>query len=1150
MLTAAMSKRPRETRLELRTALFVRELAEGGELCFPLADPSLVSYGDEEGDAVSEQRVFLEDYLREQRPETLASFAVPDGTRLEEIDVLLEREDLPRQLQPRAPITLACVVIPHGRDRWVVCPAVRHTFHLAPDEELRAAVTDEVRRMVAAREADPFEFARLLPPQAHRLEQVTLTIDRTDRFLPARARELRRMVEERKRRADAVEILESVGRALHRSDRFLAGPPLAGRARELADLAALLDGKERLSVLLVGEPQVGKSALVQGWLRRQRPGGGTPRRPVYGLSASQLIAGMSGLGQWQERVQRVMRAAEELDAVLYLDNLGELLGDRPEGRVDLAGAIRPFLDENKLRLLGEIHPEVLDRQEQRHLGFLSCLHRLQLRTLDASHSTEVVRERIAWCAKHAPHRPNLAQEAVPTLIDLCDRYLPYQAHPGKAVRLFDELRALHEGRGANDPAGPPVLGERELLEAFSLQTGVPLFLLRQDQPLKLESLTASLRRRLIGQEAAVARVAETICVVKARLQPPDKPLATFLFIGPTGVGKTELARSLAATLFGDEGRLTRFDMSEYMDPLAAERLIRGSDRAEGMLTRRVRQQPFCVLLLDEIEKAHPAVFDLLLQVCGEGRLTDAAGRTAHFQNALIIMTSNLGAAGRRAPIGLAAGAASAAEADEAYYQEQVNRSFRPELVNRIDRIVAFHPLGEAQIAEVTRLQLERLATRRGLAELGIGLTVEPSALTHLAAGGYSVRYGARALRRHLEDALVAPLAARLAELGERARGARAVVTVADAARGEGELLAESREGELRIQLLRGAGALRKREAGSVSVVAALRRNVDRFLRLPTASEVKEQIELAVTQLSARGSRRRKQETRSAQEIVELQSEHARLSELWTRATTRQRELVDLEELALTALLSEEDPSSFLDEAGRSYSGFLSALYLLLVAQRRRRDAVTLIVEELDDERALDRWLGGLLRDLERRRWTLRAHQDGARGEDWPAERRWGPPRDASWVAAELALARRPFRSLLLRVTGPYANAALGLERGLHRTLSSDGTRPALLHVRHLAERSELTELEWKSERILPNGPAQQPQLRRLPPQRAYDDAGGPCRLLGGERSADVPLAEYWPRHAEVAVQVLLAYEEPGNRTIDQLYAPELLGGGPAAKGAT
>ena len=384
---------------------------------------------------------------------------------------------------------------------------------------------------------------------------------------------------------------------------------------------------------------------------------------MWATSASELIAGASGLGEWQARVAAVLAAAETLDAVLYFDDFGALFADRPgEGGIDIGAAIRRHVVDGRVRVVGELTAAALDRAERRDVSLIGAMLRIQVPPTDPETTIAACLAWVALLAQTQPHRPQIAPAMVPTAVDLARRYLPYRAFPGKAVRLLEELRVAHDSVRDDTGAGP-VLGNAQLFSAFSWSTGIPIALLDDQQAIARADVIAALRKRMIGQDAAVARVADAVCVAKARLQPADKPLASLLFVGPSGVGKTELARSVAAYLFNTPDRMVRLDMSEYTDPWAAERLFGsaggGNDGDdEGRLTAAVRSQPFGVVLLDEIEKAHASVFDLLLQVLGEARLTDGRGRTTYFHNAIIVLTSNLGTRSARGTLGLAAGAAT------------------------------------------------------------------------------------------------------------------------------------------------------------------------------------------------------------------------------------------------------------------------------------------------------------------------------------------------------------------------------------------------------------------------------------------------------------------------------------------------------------
>ncbi|WP_437600346.1 AAA family ATPase [Sorangium sp. So ce590] len=1135
-----------------RALVFVRERFDGACVAFPVAAPDTASFGRDE-DVLVEQQLFLREHAARAQPEAISRLSFPEGTALLSVDVAVPRDDLPRKLRREVPVSFPCVIVPAGeraargapgpaardeRDAWVLVPSLGHAFYVEAGEPIEPAIRHEVRRLLASQTLSTWEHMGLLPGSAHRLEVLHAPLPE-----PAGGRGPRRGVSiaERARRKKAVNALVAVATPLHVAAQRspTATPPLACRDAELARLAALLDGEERLGVLLVGREHAGKTALMQAYVARQT-------RLVYATSGAQLVAGMSGLGQWQERIHGVMEAAAALDAVLYFESLDDLLAERSEGgHVDLAGAMRPYLDEGRVRVVCELRDDRLDALEGRHWAFFAGLSRIRVEPLSAEDTRRALAERAERDRRVEPHRPSVAGDALTALVDLAERYLPYSAFPGKAVRLYDDLRTVHE-RERTAQGEPVTLGRSDLYELFSMRTGMPAFLLRDDLPLRVDRVARELGASVVGQERAVRALAETIAVVKAGLSPPDKPLATFLFVGPTGIGKTELARALAGLLFGSPERLARFDMSEFSSEGAADRLIRGTDGAGGLLTERVREQPFCVLLLDEIEKAHRAVFDLLLQVLGEGRLSDARGRTAYFHNAIVIMTSNLGGAERRAQAGFAGDRGAAppeerAALDEAHYQRVVAGAFRQELVNRIDRVVPFRTLTGAELSEVARLTTQRLSQRRGLAEAGIALEVSPRALARLAEDGHAPAYGARALRRHVEEHLAAPLARLLAGLGGDAR--ELTVWVAEAgepeAPAEGVLVGRAETPALRLVARRRRAARAAQQAFGVEQVGDLRREVDQWMGLGPVEQLREQIEFLLTQLSLASGPSR--DRRNEIDTAGLQAEHHRLSELWGQLEGAQEEMHSVEELALMALLEGEEVRELAREARAAWEGVRKVLPRALVATEARRDAITLVLEELD-EGAFARWLAPLLRALPRRGWSATLHIDGDRAGPgdgaWPASRRWGPPRSPGDVLEALDQPKRGFRNVLFRCTGAYAGAFLSLERGHHefvvgkrdagaaRDASDDGRLHVFVHF--VAHATSIAEDQWEHKSLAPPPAGSTAARRRGAAAREHDEVEGAVLIAGRRARIAMDPAWYWERLDEVALAHLLLFEDEGS----------------------
>ncbi len=912
--------------------------------------------------------------------------------------------------------------------------------------------------------------------------------------------------------------LDGAGRRVHPDKQ-----PLVGRDALLADLQRAITARGRRSVLLVGDEAVGKSALVLAAVGSAAETGG---RPMWATSASELIAGASGMGEWQARVAAVLAAAEALDAVLYFEDFGALFADRPaEGGVDIGAAIRRHVVDGRVRVIGELTAAALDRAERRDVSLIGAMLRLQVPPTDADTTIAACQAWASLWAKTQPQRPQIAPATVPVAVDLARRYLPYRAFPGKAVRLLEELRVAHDA--ARDDSGDgPVLGDAELFSAFSWATGIPIALLDDQRAIARADVIAALRARMVGQETAVRRVAEAVCIAKARLQPADKPLASLLFVGPSGVGKTELARSVAAYLFGAPDRMVRLDMSEYTDPWAAERLFGGdgANDGDGRLTAAVRSMPFGVVLLDEIEKAHASVFDLLLQVLGEARLTDGRGRTTYFHNAIIVLTSNLGTRSARGTLGLQPAGADA-DREDRRYRDAVIGAFRPELINRLDQIVVFHPLQPAEIARVAEIAIGRLAERRGLTQSGVSLDVSPAALAVLADGGFAPDLGARALRRHLDQALVAPAARLLARAGVDAHGGALVVRAPDEA-GDIARPLGSRVGVhddvVHVALYRRAAATGRRMVRSALALGGLRRDTDRELALPAVRAVLDKLgELEAT--LAQAARKKDGKTMlPGKEIARLSADHARLTARVVACTSAQADLRTAEELCLEALARDIDAVDLIDGAIAQRHKFRRDLLWLVTALRPVRQGITLYVHTPDARRAVVEWVTMVLATAAERSWRGAVHLWGDTARGWPHA--WGPPRDRAWAAEHLA-SRAP-ASAVVRITGTGSDVVFGLEAGLHRFIGLAG-EPCHAWVDLLEPKAELTDAEW------PHIPGPQPPASAKGPAMRTVQWTGESIAIGGD-DLEIAWHELPLRLEEVAVARVLA--AAGTPAADTLWA--------------
>ncbi len=573
--------------------------------------------------------------------------------------------------------------------------------------------------------------------------------------------------------ADGATELQRVGRCLDAQfpdelDRALL------RDAEVAELASLLSSRDRRPVLLVGPRQAGKTTVVHEVVYRRVAERKSPfvnRECVWLLSPQRLISGMSYVGQWEDRLLAILKNAKKRQHVLYFDDLVGLFlaGVSANSTLNAAQVMKPYLERKEVRVLGEITPEGLRVLQERDRSFADMFHILPIREPSDEDTLRIligVQRRL-----EGKHRCLFALDVLPATIDLHRRYERTAAFPGKAARMLTRMA----GKNVADDdllrdqvlfdtlelAEPDSTITRETaLEAFQSQSGLSLAFLDSRVRLDRADIIASLTTQVIGQDEAVHAAADVIGVAKARLNDPDRPLAAFLFLGPTGVGKTESAKAVARYLFGDADRLLRFDMNEYVSPGSAARLVGTFQQPEGLLTAAIRRQPFAVILLDEIEKSDPEVFDLLLQVLGEGRLTDALGRTADFTNALVIMTSNLGVREAEAQIGFREGS----DAVSASYIKAAERFFRPEFFNRLDRVIPFRRLSRDHTRKIAERLVNEVLSREGFRQRNCVLNVTRGAFDRVIDAGFDPTLGARAMKRAVEKNLTQPAAVKLAAL--------------------------------------------------------------------------------------------------------------------------------------------------------------------------------------------------------------------------------------------------------------------------------------------------------------------------------------------------------------------------------------------------
>jgi len=620
----------------------------------------------------------------------------------------------------------------------------------------------------------------------------------------------------------ATKVLEQYGRNLTKLAEEGKLDPCIGRANEIERVMQILSRRTKNNPVLIGEPGVGKTAIVEGFAQRianHEVPELLKHKQVYTLDLAALVAGSKYRGEFEERLKKVMKEIREQgDVILFIDELHNLVGaGAAEGAIDAASILKPALARGEMQTIGATTMAEYRKYLERDVALERRFQQIKVPEPTVAQTVEILRGLRDRYEAH--HRVRITDEALSAAAELADRYISDRFLPDKAIDLIDEaasrmrirtmtappsyreledeisqvrkekeaaIEAQEFEKAANlrdkerklshkklevedewkssDEGMRSSIGEDEVAEIVSMWTGIPVVKITEAESKKLLRMEVELHQRLIGQEQAVRAVSKAIRRSRAGLKDPRRPTGSFIFLGPSGVGKTELARTLAAFLFGNEEHLVQIDMSEYMEKHSVSRLV-GSPpgyvghEEGGQLTEVVRRKPYSVILFDEIEKAHPDVFNILLQILEDGRLTDAQGRTVDFRNTVLIMTSNIGAEHitREAPLGFAQTTVRGLTYDDmkSRITGELKRVFRPEFLNRVDEIIVFHKLEREEIKAVVELMIGRLQEQLNVSGITIELTEAGREL--LVEKGYDPMLGARPLRRaiqrYIEDKL-------------------------------------------------------------------------------------------------------------------------------------------------------------------------------------------------------------------------------------------------------------------------------------------------------------------------------------------------------------------------------------------------------------
>ena len=530
--------------------------------------------------------------------------------------------------------------------------------------------------------------------------------------------------------------------------------PVIGRDEEIRRSVQILSRRSKNNPVLIGEPGVGKTAVAEG-IAAYIAGSDAPDsmagKRLVALDLPALLAGTKYRGDFEERVKAVLKDVKKAgDVILFIDEMHTMIGaGSAEGAIDAANILKPALGRGEVQIIGATTPEEYRRHIEKDAALERRFQPVKIAEPSRSDSLKMLGAVRQSLEKH--HGVKISDAALTAAVDLSARYINDRFLPDKAIDLADEAAAHIRVSGGGLVTAEDIAG------IVSMWTGIPVANLSADETKRLCNMESILHRRVIGQNEAVTAVSRAIRRGRVGLSDPNRPIGSFLFLGPTGVGKTELCRALAEAVFGESDAMIRLDMSEYMEKHAVSKLI-GSPPGYvgyedgGQLTERVRRKPWSVVLFDEIEKAHEDVWGILLQIMDDGRLTDSAGRVVSFRNTIIVMTSNVGAksiSDGRPRMGFTPDGGDEAQLMRARINEELRRTFKPEFLNRIDETIVFRRLSRAEIRSIAERMLLTVAER--FKALGMTLSVPDQVVDFLAERGYDEKYGARPLRRAIRS---------------------------------------------------------------------------------------------------------------------------------------------------------------------------------------------------------------------------------------------------------------------------------------------------------------------------------------------------------------------------------------------------------------